>query len=207
MARPRSNISERIRTAACERFLADGVDGASLRAIAAQAKTSIGMVYYYYPSKEDLFFAVVEDAYAKLVADLALALAPERSVEERFQRFYERLGALSESELRVLRLVATEVLRSSERFDRIAQRFQSGHIALIAQAVQQAFAEGTFASGRHPLVAMVSLLSLGGLAQFAARFAGDRLPFPGAPRGAELSAALVDVLLHGLSSPAAPKSA
>jgi len=205
MARPRSNISERIRTAACERFLADGVDGASLRAIAAQAKTSIGMVYYYYPSKDDLFFAVVEEAYAKLVADLALALAPERSVEERLRRFYERLGALSEAELRVLRLVATEILRSTERFERIAQRFQSGHIALIAQAVQQAFAQGTFAAGRHPLIAMVSLLSLAGFAQVAARFAGDRLPFPSPPRGTELSAALVDVLLHGLSSAPPPK--
>ena len=76
MARPRSDISERIRDAACERFLADGVDGASLRAIATKAKTSIGMVYYYYPSKEELFFAVVEETYSKLVADLGRALAP-----------------------------------------------------------------------------------------------------------------------------------
>lgn len=201
MARPRSNISERIREAACTRFLADGVDGASLRAIAALAKTSIGMVYYYYPSKEELFFAVVEEAYAKLVADLALALAPDQSVEARLLCFYRRLGALSEAELRVLRLVACEVLKSTDRFERIAARFQSGHIALIAQAVQQAFAEGTFAAGRHPLVAMVSLVTLAGFGQIAARFAGARLPFPGAPSGAALSAGLVDVLLHGLANP------
>jgi len=204
MARPRSNISERVLEAACARFLADGVDGASLRAIAAQAKTSIGMVYYYYPSKEELFFAVVEEAYSKLVRDLALALAPDCSVEERLRRFYERLGALSDAELRVLRLVVCEVLRSKERFERIALRFQSGHVALIAQTVLQAFRDGTFAPGRHPVVAMVSLLSLAGLGQVAARFAADRLPFPGAPlapTGAVLSADLVGVLLHGLSVP------
>lgn len=205
MARPRSNISERIREAACVRFLNDGVEGASLRAIAAQAKTSIGMVYYYYPSKEELFFAVVDEAYAKLVSDLALALAPERSVEQRLLRFYERLGALSEPEMRVLRLVLCELLKSTDRFERIAQRFQSGHVALIADAVQQAFLEGTFASGRHPLVAMVSLVSLAGVAQTVARLAGNRSPFPGAPTGAVLSGELVDVLLHGLSNPPTPK--
>ena len=199
MARPRSNISERIREAAGARFLADGVDGASLRAIAARAKTSIGMVYYYYPSKEDLFFAVIEDAYARLVADLAVALAPDACVEARLQRFYERLGALSEAELRMLRLVVCEGLKSTQRFERIAARFQAGHVALIAEAVQSAFREGTFARGRHPLVAMVSLVSSAGIAQIAARFAGDRLPFTGAPSGAALSAELVDVLLHGLA--------
>ena len=202
MARPRSDISERIRQAACARFLADGVDGASLRGIAADAKTNIGMVYYYYASKEELFFAVVEEVYAKLVADLALVLAPALSVEERLHRLYERFGMLSEEELRVLRLVVGEVIKSNDRFERIAERFKSGHVPLVAQTVVQAFADGTFAPGRHPLVALVSVLSLAGFAQIAARFAGPRLPFPNAPAGPELSRALLDVLLHGLAAPA-----
>jgi AcrR family transcriptional regulator len=201
MARPRSDISERIRQAACERFLADGVDGASLRAIAADAKTNIGMVYYYYPSKEELFFAVVEEVYAKLVADLALVLAPTHSVEERLRRLYERFGTLSDEELRVLRLVVGEVIKSTERFERIAERFKTGHVPMVAQTVVQGFARGTFAAGRHPLVAFVSVLSLAGFAQIAARYVGPRLPFPGAPEGTELSFALLDVLLNGLGNP------
>ncbi len=200
MARPRSDISERIRDAACQRFLADGVDGASLRAIAAKAKTSIGMVYYYYTSKDELFFAVVEATYSKLVADLALALAPNVKVEERLHRFYERLGALSDDELRVLRLVVCEVLKSTTRLERIVQRFQSGHVALIAATVRDAFADGTFDNARHPLVAMVSLVGLAGIPQIMCKVAADRFPFPGAPVGKELSAELVDVLLRGVSS-------
>ena len=61
MARPRSDIEPRIVHAARRRFLKEGVDGASLRTIARDAKTSIGMVYYYFPTKDDLFFAVVEE--------------------------------------------------------------------------------------------------------------------------------------------------
>jgi len=74
MARPRSDIAPRVVIAARERFLKDGVDGASLRAIAHDARTSIGMIYYYFPTKDDLFLAVVEQVYEKVLADMASAL-------------------------------------------------------------------------------------------------------------------------------------
>lgn len=201
MARPRSDISERIRAAACERFLSDGVEGASLRAIAAAAKTSIGMVYYYYPTKDDLFFAVVEEAYAKVLADLSLALAPSASVEARLLRFYERLGALTEHELRVARMVLSEVLKGTERVEQLLSRFQTGHVALVARTVAEGLTDGTFDRARHPILIMMGILGLGGVPQLVARFAAQRLPFPGAPSGKALSAALVDVVLHGIAGP------
>ena len=58
MGRTPSDIAPRIVHAARRRFLSDGVEGASLRAIARDARTSIGMIYYYYPAKDDLFLAV-----------------------------------------------------------------------------------------------------------------------------------------------------
>ena len=73
MARPRSDIAQRIVSAAAERFLHDGVDGASLRRIAQAAGTNLGMVYYYFPSKDDLFLAVVERHYAPLSQALIAA--------------------------------------------------------------------------------------------------------------------------------------
>ncbi len=60
MARPRGDISERLVKAAREAFLTQGVDGASLREIAAEAGTSLGMITYYFPTKDDLFLAVLE---------------------------------------------------------------------------------------------------------------------------------------------------
>src|SRR6185295_5828153 len=70
MARPPTDIRQRILGAARARFLAEGVDGASLREIARDAKTTIGMVSYYFPAKDDLFLAVVEEVYAVLLGDL-----------------------------------------------------------------------------------------------------------------------------------------
>ena len=74
MPRPKSDIDARIVAAARARFLLEGVDGASLRSIATDAGTNVGMIYYYFPTKDDLFLGVVEDIYAGLLDDLAQAL-------------------------------------------------------------------------------------------------------------------------------------
>src|SRR6185369_13481687 len=114
MARPKSDIEPRIVAAARARFLSDVVDGASLRGIASDAGTSIGMVYYYFPTKDELFFAVVEELYRRLLADIELAIAPDVGVRERVERLYLRVAAITDEELMVLRLVAREALTSNE---------------------------------------------------------------------------------------------
>jgi AcrR family transcriptional regulator len=92
MPRPKSDIDVRILHAARERFLNEGVDGASLRAIAKDARTSIGMVYYYFPSKDDLFLAVVEEVYERVVSELSAALGSDVPVVERIRRRRAHLG-------------------------------------------------------------------------------------------------------------------
>jgi AcrR family transcriptional regulator len=122
MARTRSDIAPRIVDAARARFLAEGVDGASLRAIAEDAGTSIGMVYYYFKTKDDLFFAVVEETYERLLDDLRRACEPTLPPVERMRRIYRRIGAVSDHESQIVRLVMREVLVSSKRLDRLLAR-------------------------------------------------------------------------------------
>lgn len=54
------NARERILDAAEHIFAMRGVDGASMRAITAQAKVNLSVVYYYFKDKEALLFAVFE---------------------------------------------------------------------------------------------------------------------------------------------------
>jgi AcrR family transcriptional regulator len=199
MARPRSDIEPRILGAARQRFRQGGVEGSSLRAIARDAGTSIGMVYYYYPTKDDLFFAVVEETYQKIMADLERMLAPEVPVEQRLTRLFERLAAISDEELEIVRLVALEGLMSTPRFERLVERFMRGHIALGLKTVLDGLADGTLDRRRHPIVLLLATFALAGPPQLLRRVVGARLPVPGAPSGQELARELVDVLLHGIA--------
>jgi len=203
MARPKSDIEPRILEAARARFLSDGVDGASLRGIASDAGTSIGMVYYYFPTKDELFFSVVEELYRLLLRDIEQAIAPDVPVPERIERLFVRVASLSEDELLMLRLVMREALTSNARWDRLRARFQAGHLPLIARLVADGYAGGFFDQALHPMLAMLAVGGIGIFPQVARRAMEGRLPFSGAPTGDELARALVGVLLHGTGS--APK--
>jgi AcrR family transcriptional regulator len=200
MARPRTDIAPRIVHAARERFLREGVDGASLRHIARDAKTSIGMVYYYFPTKDDLFFAVVEELYVALLLDLEVALATDLPVPTRVRRLYERVARLSEEEVLMVRLIAREALTSTARLERLIARFMRGHVPLLLRLVQDGTADGSFGPQHSPLTVALSLVALAGPAQLVRRVIEQRLPFVDAPRSDELAGELVDVLFNGIGA-------
>jgi AcrR family transcriptional regulator len=199
MARPRSDIAPRILHAARARFLVDGVDGASLRGIAEDARTSIGMVYYYFPTKDDLFLAVVEEVYVALLTDLEAALRPNLPVPVRIRGLFQRLGSLSADELTVLRIVVREVLALPARLDRLIARFQRGHLPLVLALVKDAFATGIFDAQLPPPVVAAAMMVLAGPAQVLLKQIGARGLLP-VPPPAEISGHLVRVLLQGVSA-------
>lgn len=199
MARPRTDIGPRILKAARKRFRRQGVEGATLRAIARDAGTSIGMVYYYHPTKDDLFFAVVEETYQGITADLERVLGPGTPVKERLERLFERIALVSDEEVEILRLVALEGLMSTKRFERLVERFMRGHIAIVLGTLLDGLRDGTLDRRRHPIVLLLATFGIAGPPQLIRRALGERLPIPGAPSGKELAKELVEALLHGIS--------
>lgn len=201
MVRPKSDIQPRILTAAREVFKSDGVDGASLRDIARRAVTSIGMIYYYYPTKDDLFLAVLEEPYAQLIEELAASLAKDVSVEERLERLFRRVGAMSPVELDTVSLVIREALTSSPRLDRILERFMRGHVPLILSTLADGMKDGTIAAQHNPLVLLGTTLGVGVVPQVMTRLAAARFGGDWAGGSGDLPQKLVQVLLHGLGGP------
>jgi AcrR family transcriptional regulator len=158
------------------------------------------MVYYYYPTKDDLFFAVVETVYERFLTKLEQALSPEGTVEQRLARLYEQLAQLTDDEIEMLRLVLRDVLTSSTRFDRLLSRFLRGHVPLVLRTVMEGLANGTFDRRHHPIVLVFATFVLAGPPQAIRRALGSKIPVPGAPEGAELAKAMLDVLMHGVTA-------
>jgi AcrR family transcriptional regulator len=203
MPRPKTDIQPRILIAARNRFLEDGVEGASLRRIARDAGTSIGMIYYYYPTKDDLFFAIIDEVYDKLLADISAALARDVPVEERLRRLYRRFGALSADEVTVVRMVARDMLLKSDRLPSLVQRFMKGHVPLVLGTVVEGMQTGALDPSRHPFVLFAATFALAVPPQFMRKVLGERLNVSGLPDGVELADQLVGALLRGVGGPAA----
>jgi TetR/AcrR family transcriptional regulator, regulator of autoinduction and epiphytic fitness len=200
MARPRTDIQPRVVRAARARFLAEGVDGASLRTIAADAGTNIGMVFYYFPTKDDLFLAVVEEVYSGLLDDLAKALAGDAPLRARLERVFVRLGNASDEELAVVRLVVREVLLSSERFARVFARMQRGHLALFVMTLAEGVQSGVLDADVSPPLLLIATFALGAMPQLIRRAAGDRPPFSVLPGPEKLAEASMELLLRAIGA-------
>lgn len=200
MPRPKSDLSPRILEVARRRFLAEGVDGASLRSIAAEAGTTIGMIYYYYPTKDDLFEAVVWSIYAGMLKDAEDLLRGPDPAETRLARFYARVGAMSEEEFDVVRIVLRESFVSSSRLEKLARRAVEGHIPWLVATVAEARGKGTFDPNMPLPVQLSATMLLAVMPQIMLRLvqrSNLEIPIP-LPTSAALAEHMVGVLVHGV---------
>lgn len=196
MPRPRSDIDLRIVHAARAAFLAEGVDGASLRAIAKGAKTSVGMVSYYFPTKDDLFLAVVEEIYAALLRELDAVLAQPLSLAKRLEKVSVRIGRMTDHELDVVRIVVREALLSQQRLRRVFERFKRGHIPMLVGALGAAIAAGEIDDSIPIPVLIGATFGAIGIPQVMLRAVGSELPFP-VPTPEATAAAATRILFRG----------
>jgi AcrR family transcriptional regulator len=201
MARPRSDIEPRVLHAARARFLAEGVDGASLRTIASDARTNVGMISYYFATKDDLFLAVVEEVYGRLVEDLGHALLREGGVRDKLAAAFERIGAASDDEIQVIRLIIREALLvpRSPRLSRLLTRFREGHLGMLLKAMSQGVADGEIDDTIPLPLLVITTLAMAGAPQLIRRIAGDELPFSLLPPPNELAAHMLELLFRGVA--------
>ena len=209
MARPRSDIQPRIVEAARVRFLAEGVDGASLREIARDAGTNIGMIVYYFPTKDDLFLAVIEGVYGGVVSDMKKILAPEGPARERLRGAFVRLGSASDLEIDVIQLMAREALSSSTRLRRIVTRLMRGHVPLVIATISDGIRNGEFDPTIPAPIILLATLGIGAMPQIARRASRSWPLFsalPAAPRLADISIGILFRAVGAVQAPARPKS-
>ena len=193
MARPRTNIRERILRAARHEFLEHGVGATPLRAIARRARTSLGMIYYYFPSKEELFLAVIEEPYAKIVDSIAAILGRPEPVRDRIHALFRRVGAATPEEADTFRLAFSELIKSPPLRARLFARVWRGHLPLVFRALDDGKRDGVLdPTVPTPLLGIVTA-AVGVLPQIAARI----LPL-GIVANDALADRLAELLLDGI---------
>ncbi len=196
MGRPPTDLKHRLLVAARDAFDKQGVDAVSLRTIARRARTTIGMVYYYFPTKDDLFLAVIEDVYARVLPDIAALLAAEAPLRDKLGRVMERLAGGSAAERAVMRIAVRDALISPSRRARLFERFQRGHIALVLGALTRAERAGEL---RKDAPVAMKLFSAGAVAVLGALVL-EHLPLPGLPPAKQRIAIALDLLFDGIGA-------
>jgi AcrR family transcriptional regulator len=203
--RDREAVSRAILDAARDLFVAEGYDNVSIRKIADRIEYSPAAIYGYFPSKDDIFFALAEEGF-RLLGDPALGEAHERLANlpplERVRAVFWRLYEFSRQhpEYFALMFVDRSVPRISREYERFAfAREMKRH---IAEEIQRCIDAGQLPAKVEPTVAMRLLTS--GVLGVAVMRLSDRLP-PG-ENADNLASDVLDTILAGLRSGIALKS-
>jgi AcrR family transcriptional regulator len=164
--RDREAVARAILDAARELFVTHGYEEVSIRKIAERIEYSPAAIYGYFPSKDDIFFALAEEGFRLLFSYSGSAAAarpedPVDSIRVMFWRYFE--FSKEHPEYFALMFLDRTVPRISKDWNRF------GFIGEMRQEmivrIQQAIDAGVFPAGTSPhAVFRVLLTSLHGAA-------------------------------------------
>jgi len=197
--RDRETVQRAILDAARELFVREGYENVSIRKIAERIEYSPPAIYGYFPSKDDIFFALAEEGF-RLLCDrgaTARALAADGPPSlDRVRAVFRRLYEFSRDQPQyfALMFVDRSVPRISREYERFAfAREMKGNIIREIAACVDA---GLLPRSTEPAAAMRVLMI--GVVGVAVLSLSERLA-PGESAD-QLASDVIDVTIAGLQS-------
>jgi len=197
--RDREAVRRGILDAARELFVAEGYQNVSIRKVAERIEYSPAAIYLYFPSKDDIFFALAEEGF-RLLSDPGdrvqqerfASLAPLDRIRASFWRVYE--FSCEHPQYFALMFVDRSVPRITREYERFTfVRDMKSH---IVEQIQVCIDAKVFPSTLNPMVACrLLIMTVLGVATMRL---SDRLAR--AENADELARDVLNVMLAGLQS-------
>jgi RND family efflux transporter MFP subunit len=139
--------------AALELFIADGYGQVSIRNIAAKVEYSPGAIYSYFPSKDEIFFALAEEGFRE-IGERQFAGTPSDDPLDDVRTVVWRLYEFSTDQPRYFALVFLDrhVPRVSKEYERFS--FISAMRGRALAQVERCIADGIFPPTTDPETAL-----------------------------------------------------
>ena len=149
----RETTRRAILDAALELFIADGYAQVSIRNIAAKVEYSPGAIYSYFPSKDEIFFALAEEGFRQLGARQLTATLSDDPLDDMRAAAW-RLWEFSNEQPQYFALVFLDrhVPRVSREYEQFAFISEMRNHALAK--VHRCIAEGVFPPTTNAVVAL-----------------------------------------------------
>jgi AcrR family transcriptional regulator len=197
--RDREAVRRAILDAARDLFVREGFENVSIRKIAERIEYSPAAIYSYFPSKDDIFFALAEEGFRRLDAKVRSAIGPTDPLEAFracWWAYYE--FSKEDREFFELMFVDRSVPQITEQWTGLA--FVDQMLAFASERIQRCIDAGHFAPNTNAEVAMH--LIWGALTGPAVIGNGCRLS-PGENPDA-LAHDVLELVIAGLRSGSAP---
>jgi len=144
----RESVRRAILDAALELFVADGYSSVSIRSIAARVEYSPAAIYSYFPSKDEIFFALAAEGLSQL-GHHQLSADPSPDPLDDVRAMFWRLYTFSKEQPQYFSLVFLDrhVPRISREYERFA--FMAELKGRMIERMQRAVDAGALPAGTH----------------------------------------------------------
>jgi AcrR family transcriptional regulator len=143
-------VARSILDAARDLFVAEGYHNVSIRKIAERIEYSPAAIYSYFPSKDDIFYALAEEGFHLLFTPAAALPHEEGDLLAALRGAFWRMYEFSKSHPEYFALMFVD--RTVPRINKDWQRF--GFVremkARLGAKIQRAIDAGHFPAGSHP---------------------------------------------------------
>jgi TetR/AcrR family transcriptional regulator len=149
-----------ILAAATPLFASRGIQGTTIRQVAAAARVNSQLIYYYFGNKVGLFRAVLEGAASRVAALLAHAEVSDGPPRKRLARFISEWVTVTLEQASTLRMLHRAMLEGDKTLAAEIQRYAAGHAAQIGSLIDEGKGTGAFRAGLDTRRAVASLVGM-----------------------------------------------
>lgn len=141
--RDKEATREKILTAAAAVFAAKGYHETLMEEIGQACQTSKGGLYFHFPSKEDLFFALMDRLAAALQRDVERAIASQHGALGKVQAALEAVLTALSRRRRLAKVLLLQGYGLGPAFETKRLELYARFAVLIQKQLQEAVAEGS----------------------------------------------------------------
>ncbi|UPK67415.1 TetR/AcrR family transcriptional regulator [Chitinophaga filiformis] len=175
----RQEAVRKIKTAGLELFARKGLAGTNIKEIAEKAQISLGLMYHYYSSKDELYLALANEAMDMSIALLSALKKQRTGAREKVEGFIHGFltGVQKHPEICYFIIIGQqfETKDDSQNDDLNTRKLKS--LELLAAIIKAGQREGIFVKGDPLQLAVMLVAATQGLAAFKMTF-GSRFTMP-----------------------------
>jgi TetR/AcrR family transcriptional regulator len=129
-----------------EEFAVHGLAGARTDAIAKAAGVNIALLFYYFKSKEELYFAVLEEMFSRWNETSLTPLRSKGTPEQRILKYVEAYFDHASASIWRPRLVQQELMRSkhSPAMRKLLKKYAKPVHECVIKVLREGIANGSF---------------------------------------------------------------
>ncbi|NLY91049.1 MAG: TetR/AcrR family transcriptional regulator [Firmicutes bacterium] len=158
-----NDVRQNIIDAAREIFARYGFRKATMDEIARAARKGKSSLYHYFKSKEEVFQEVVEQEATEVKAEIARAVAAEKTPQQKFRAYVVTRMTAFKRVANLFTAFKDEYLESYSFIERLRENYNRYEIETIAAILKEGLEKGIFAVKNLELTAYTIFIAAKGL--------------------------------------------